>query len=518
MKRIIIIFLLLINIVYSKENINILVLHSYSEDYIWTKNIQKGIDDSIYDLNKNINYFIEYMDTKNFNNNKYYEKYKELFKEKYLNKNFDYIITSDDNAFNFIKEMYYHLKNSPRVISVGVNNLNIVEQNIDKISVVVENPYYKKTFDLAISNFPKAKKIFILNDTTSTGKFIKKEVENIALSYNKEIVWLEGYTKEELKEKIKDITSEDIVYLLVYFNDRYDTRYKYNEILKEIKDEIPAPIYVNWDFYLGEGALGGYVYGSYKLGELAINLIKKDLNNENIPMIVEAKGITQYIIDYNVMKKYNLKKDDFPKNTIFLNQPKSYYSLHKSAINTAVIIIILLFIIIFYIIKILYYEKLLNKKNKEIIDGKELELNTQKEIIEKLGDIIETRSKSTSHHVKRVAKLSRYIGKKCGLSILELDILEAAAPMHDVGKIGITDVILNKPAKLTKEEFEKIKEHTTIGYELFKNSYQEILKSAAIVAHQHHEKWDGTGYPQGLKGEEINICARIVSLVDVIDA
>ncbi len=90
--------------------------------------------------------------------------------------------------------------------------------------------------------------------------------------------------------------------------------------------------------------------------------------------------------------------------------------------------------------------------------------------------------------------------------------------MHDVGKIGIPDAILNKPGKLTKEEFEKIKKHTSIGYQILKNSKRQIIKTAAIVANQHHERWDGKGYPNGLKGENIHIFGRIICLIDVFDA
>ena len=80
--------------------------------------------------------------------------------------------------------------------------------------------------------------------------------------------------------------------------------------------------------------------------------------------------------------------------------------------------------------------------------------------------------------------------------------------MHDIGKVSIPDDVLKKPGKLTDEEFEIIKTHSQTGFDLFKNSKRQILQSAAIIAHQHHEKWNGTGYPQGLKGEEIHIYGR----------
>jgi len=143
---------------------------------------------------------------------------------------------------------------------------------------------------------------------------------------------------------------------------------------------------------------------------------------------------------------------------------------------------------------------------------------TQKEIIITLSEVTETRSKETAKHVKRVAEYSYSLAKAYGLSEEEAQIIKSASPLHDIGKIGISDSILKKPGKLTKEEYEKMKQHTKIGYEILKSSKRDILQTAAIIAYQHHEHWNGNGYPQGLKGEEINIYGRIVALVDVFDA
>ena len=90
--------------------------------------------------------------------------------------------------------------------------------------------------------------------------------------------------------------------------------------------------------------------------------------------------------------------------------------------------------------------------------------------------------------------------------------------MHDIGKVAIPDNILNKPGKLTSEEYDIMKTHSTVGYEMLKGSKRKLLKMASIVAYTHHEKWDGTGYPRGLKGEEIHIYGRITALADVFDA
>lgn len=143
---------------------------------------------------------------------------------------------------------------------------------------------------------------------------------------------------------------------------------------------------------------------------------------------------------------------------------------------------------------------------------------TQKEIIFTMGAIGESRSKETGNHVKRVAEYTYILARALRINQKEAEILKMASPMHDIGKVAIPDSILKKPGKLTADEFNVMKTHTTIGYNLLKKSKRSILKTAAIVAYQHHEKWDGTGYPQGLAGEDIHIYGRITAIADVFDA
>jgi len=143
---------------------------------------------------------------------------------------------------------------------------------------------------------------------------------------------------------------------------------------------------------------------------------------------------------------------------------------------------------------------------------------TQVEIIDTLGDVVENRSKEAAQHVKRVAHLSRSLARLAGLNPKQCDIIFMAAPMHDVGKVAIPDSILLKPGKLTAEEWTVMKTHAQIGSDIFKHSKRPVLQAASIIAGQHHEKYDGSGYPNGLKGDDIHIFGRILALVDVFDA
>lgn len=157
-------------------------------------------------------------------------------------------------------------------------------------------------------------------------------------------------------------------------------------------------------------------------------------------------------------------------------------------------------------------------KSLESVMLQEEIVSTQRELILALGEIGESRSKETGHHVKRVAEYSYVLALALGLSPEEAEHLKMASPMHDIGKIAIPDSILNKPGKLTEQEFELMKTHTVIGHHMLGGSKRELLRSAALIAYQHHEKWDGTGYPVGLKGPDIHLYGRITAVADVFDA
>lgn len=155
------------------------------------------------------------------------------------------------------------------------------------------------------------------------------------------------------------------------------------------------------------------------------------------------------------------------------------------------------------------YENLL--MHEEIVE-------TQREVLYLLGEAVELRSQETGAHVKRVAQISRLLALKYGLTNEEANHIKMASPMHDVGKIAIPDHILNKPGRHTDEERVLMQTHATIGEAILNKSDRPIIKLAAKIAGQHHEHWDGNGYPNRLKGEDIHIAGRITALADVFDA
>ncbi|MDC7125866.1 MAG: DUF3369 domain-containing protein [Spirochaetales bacterium] len=211
-----------------------------------------------------------------------------------------------------------------------------------------------------------------------------------------------------------------------------------------------------------------------------------------------------------------LKALDSGKSCFYKNSYVGYYQTQKGERN----------------ILYLEWERELTTTDKELISILSINLSaayenlsmsnelslTQREVIYTFSEVVEGRSLETRTHIRRVTENACILAENIGLSENNIEKLRLAVPMHDIGKVSTPDYILKKPGKLTDDEYEIMKQHTTVGYNIFQKSSLETMIDAGVVAYQHHEKWDGTGYPQGLAGEDIHIFARITALVDVFDA
>lgn len=282
--------------------------------------------------------------------------------------------------------------------------------------------------------------------------------------------------------------------------------------------------------------------------KVAMNILKENnynfsfaLNGKQALDIVKSKNFDLILLDimmpemngYEVCER--LKNDEETKDipVIFLSAKADIDSLTKGFKIGAVD----------YISKPFHSAELISRvathlelyKAKRVLKQNNLDLNikmkykekrilseleaSQKEMIYILAELMESTSDETGKHIKRVAQLSQLMASlHSSLDENEVQIIYNASPMHDIGKITIDMNILHKPSKLTDEEFNAMKMHTTNAHNLLSKSTRELLQAASVISHQHHEKWDGSGYPQGLKGEEIHIYGRIVAIADVLDA
>ena len=269
-----------------------------------------------------------------------------------------------------------------------------------------------------------------------------------------------------------------------------------------------------------------------------INLLKRNFENSDTQRyleVVEKLGTSVV----NIKEIEDIEFDIRNKSLNVINLNKQYSSdmeaeiekLSSDFINITYLSILVLLIIVISFLTLLAYKVYKNvglsvdEIEAKIEDGlieitnlnHEIE-NTQKEVVFTMGSIGESRSKETGNHVKRVAEYSKLLALYYGLDENEAEMLKQASPMHDIGKVAIPDAVLNKPGRFDEAERKIMDTHAALGYEMLKHSDRALLKTAAIVAYEHHEKWDGSGYPRGLRGEDIHIYGRITALADVFDA
>lgn len=512
MKKYILIFILFITSLLS-ETKNILILNSYSRDSKWTEKQLKGIENTMFD--KDYKFYYEYLEYENFNNQDYLKKYKELLISKYKNINMDLVVTTDDYAYEYYKNNKDILKNNPFTIAAGVTK-RIYASNTEYLLKQFD---IEKNLELVEKQFKDEKTIktiYLVVDNSIEGKSIeenlKKILKNYEYKYN--FIWL-SHNYTELKNQFKNLKKNSAIFHLLYFKDSDSTN---ADVIKDLYDGLDVPIYAFYDFYLlpKTNTLGGYVIDGEKFGEEIGKMIINYLSYKVINNQENSSSYSNYKFSLDIAEKLKVKY--IPIKSEVYSKQIGYIKSRKYELLSILIILMISSILVYNGKKNYRAQKKINDQNKKIWGLNEELFKTQKEIIAALGQIIENRSKETANHTIRVAKISRLLGELLGFDEEEANSIEIASPLHDVGKIAIPDNVLEKTGKLEKEEFEIIKTHSKVGYSILKESNIPILKIAANIAHEHHERWDGSGYPRGISEEKISIYARITTAADIFDA
>ncbi|OXX44371.1 phosphodiesterase [Vibrio sp. V17_P4S1T151] len=502
---------------------NILVLHSYESSYQWTYEFQKGIDAVVKSSKTPIKLSIEYLDTKRIYSQEYLDEAQKYLHVKYRHYPFDAVIITDDNALKFTKGLSSLFKPDTPMVAVCINDKSATLDDMTKYNkIIYESEAIIENFHLIKSLRPKLKKIYYLSDQSHTSQLIRKKVDEVLatdLLKGIEFIDINSITLAEAEKVLFQISPDDAV-LLSHFNTETNqgVYHTYQEISYRLAQASAAPIFVLWEFYIRDGIVGGHVNRSEQLGKDILMALNQFVSLDLASAVDMQISSTRAVFDYQAMQRHQIDMKALPQDVLVLNRPLSYFEQHWKVLLAASFIILCLLVVIVMQGVTLRQKRELGVKNRKIVVLQERTLAVQREMIHLLGEAIETRSGETGNHVKRVARLSALLARLCGLTQREVEMIEIISPMHDVGKIAIPESILDKPGKLTPDEWEIMQTHTTAGYNILNTSEGDITKLAAIVAHEHHERWDGKGYPNQKKGTDIHIFARITAIADVFDA
>jgi response regulator RpfG family c-di-GMP phosphodiesterase len=433
-------------------------------------------------------------------------------------------------------------KNSISKLVSMQENMNSLVKDILNTHSIEELNLIKKSFFSYEKEFEHIKESFFENNENDVIDFFINDIHeypivktNLELLYNneKEIEKAFAYIFTTQREKIE---------LHTLFNAHYPTESKIRNTLEkqilETKNIMLIKDLGDIKYYSKEMLFQhqNQEYFDKWLNEIKL-LEKLHPSVDYASYYAIAQQVGGYILNIKELEKqedilqsqmYAIVNDNQKINTL-IEEEIDYYS--GKFIDTINLLVLLLLGLTIGFIVILAYK--VNKNVALSVDeieqkvdeglqeikhlNKEIE-ETQKEVIFTMGAIGESRSKETGNHVKRVAQYSKLLALHYGLSSKEAHMLKLASPMHDIGKVAIADAILNKPGRFDAQERTIMETHAKLGYDMLKHSQRALLKMAAIISYEHHEKWDGTGYPQGKKSEDIHIYGRITALADVFDA
>jgi len=472
---------LLIILIYSTQTFantkpKVLILHSYHPSYKWTSDINDGINSIFHDVTK-VDLFVEYMDTKKYFNEKYMNVLTEVYKNKYKNVKFDVIISSDDNAFNFLKKHTKELFQNTPVVFCGTNNIkkNAIK-GFNNFTGVNEGVDITQNYDLILKLHPKVKNIYIITDTTTTGKLVRKEaLSNINNKKYKDIKFhiVDDMTLSQLVNKIENLPEYSVVLFTIYFRTKDNKFLSYYKAINNISKYSTAPIYGLWDFTLGHGIVGGYLTSGYFQGEKAAQIAQEVLNGIDIKSIpILMKSPNRYIFDYKQIKKYNIEEKKLPYNSIFINKEDSLLEVYfKEIVGLITLFTMMITFIIILLINI--------KKRKKAEERISKQLSFQQNLIDNVN---------TPIYYKNTKR--EYIGcNKAFLELFEIDkkdlMRKNAYFLHDTtrGKfIDEKDIKLLGNHQIQKYEGNiKRKDGTTKDLIIYKNIFFDEDKVGGII-------------------------------------
>ena len=355
MKKIILFSLLFLTFLFANKPKEVLLLHSYHKGYIWSDDISKTIEKEFKESidSENIELTTVYMDTKRVADPSYLDQLAKLYKQQFQKRNFDLIIASDNNAFEFVINYHTFLFENLPVLFCGINNFDkaFLEQNYMKkyMTGVVEQVDLEKNFELIKDLHPNLKKLLIINDTSKTGYAIKRDLRPIIKRYKKdfEIEYIDNLEINGITKKVSELKDDTAILFVLLFKDTTGKYFTYKQGFRQIRKASNVPIYGLWDFYLNNGIVGGLLTSAIGQGEAVSKMALELLEGKKISQIpILEKSPNEYMFDYNELERFNLDVSKYLDDYIIINEPRSQYKEATKFLILAILIIMVLSIIV----------------------------------------------------------------------------------------------------------------------------------------------------------------------------
>ncbi len=500
---------------------HLLVLHSYDPSYPWTADVQRGIEDALARYPQHFRLSLEYLDAKRVFNASYLASMRTYLAEKYVSYSFDAIIVTDDNALTFLNSLNLDNFSQRPTVALGIGDLDATLIPTTSKGVILHTEsHLKENIDLIVRLRPDIDNLYYLSDRSLSSRYMRDEMLRVLRDYPQiHLVEIQDMTLKDTRQFLQKAPEQDAV-LLGHFNTELGNNiyYEYANVAQAIGGYSQPPVFVLWEFYITNGVLGGYVTRSYDLGVKAVDIIVNQLNGVQRDRASYALDTLTAMFDYQALKAHRISFSSLPENALVIGKPENFWMKHIQVVIYSGGIIFILLVVIVVQVLLLRRKQQIDRQNSEIVALQNKTLKVQGHLIDTLSEAIEIRSGETGNHVKRVATISARLAKLKSLPKEQCDLIEMISPMHDIGKISIPESILEKPGKLTDEEWSIMQTHASQGYKILNSDDGEILNQAAIIALEHHEWWNGQGYPDGKAGLDIHIFARITAVADVFDA
>lgn len=340
-------------LLYAGNSKEVLLIHSYHKGYIWTNDISKAIEKE-FSKHKNIELTTVYMDTKRVSHDDYIDSLTNLYEKQFKNREFDLILVSDNNAYDFIIKHHNKLFKNIPVLFCGINNFKkeqIENKSIkNHISGVVEQVDLAQNLELIADLHPNLENLIIINDRSSTGLAVKKDLKKLIKNYEDKfnVEYIDNMEITQLKNKVANLKENDVILFVLLFKDTTGKYFTYKQGFKQIKEVSHNPIYGLWDFYMDYGIVGGLLTSATAQGQaiskMAVDILIKNKSIKDIPILEKSPNV--YMFDYNELEKYDIDISPFVDKHILINEPSLAYKQYIQFIIISIVLILTLSIII----------------------------------------------------------------------------------------------------------------------------------------------------------------------------